>query len=215
VENPIHVMTQNGVPSEVMDAFFEGRVIADDVGCLRLEDAGGPTVVWPANYTGEVTTEGVTILDGDGNEVGQVDGSFSFGGGNIPELLGTLGFTQDDRDLAEALCPGPIPTCPRPRCVSAETPPPAGIPTPTNRFPAPRARARPHHGRGRNPPPGALPLLVAGVGLEVALPDSGIGGCLPPSVPRKVLTTGQEGTSGSPRRGRPATRREGFLYTLS
>lgn len=106
VENPIYVMTQNVVPGEVMDAFFQGPVIADSAGCLRLEDAEGPTVVWPVGYTGEVTTEGVSILDEAGTEVGQVGGSFSFGGGIIPELLGTLGFTEEDRDVAEALCPG-------------------------------------------------------------------------------------------------------------
>jgi len=105
-ESPILVMTQNGVPSEVMNAFFEGQVMADDSGCLRLEDAEGPTVVWPVGYTGEVTADGVTILNGDGQEVGPVGGLFGLGGGELPELLASLGFTQEDRDMAEAVCPG-------------------------------------------------------------------------------------------------------------
>ena len=105
-EDPIHVMTQNGVPSEVMNALFEGNVIADGAGCLRLDDAEGSTVVWPVQYTGEITSEGFAILDEDGTEVGQVGGSFSFGGGILPELLASLGFSQADRDLAEGLCPG-------------------------------------------------------------------------------------------------------------
>jgi hypothetical protein len=105
-ESPILVMTQNGVPSEVMDAFFEGQVMADDAGCLRLEHAEGPTAVWPLGYTGEVTTDGVTIMNGDGEEVGPVGGLFGLGGGELPELLASLGFTQEDRDMAEALCPG-------------------------------------------------------------------------------------------------------------
>lgn len=106
VEDPVHFMTQNGVPSEVMDAFFEGQVISDSEGCLRLADGEGPTVVWPVDFAGEVTAEGVAIRDGNGVEVGQVGGSFSLGGGEIPELLTTLGFTEEDRNLAEALCPG-------------------------------------------------------------------------------------------------------------
>ena len=105
-ESPILVMTQNAVPSEVMHAFFEGQVVADDAGCLRLEDAEGSTVVWPVGYTGEVTADGVTILNEDGAEVGPVGGLFGLGGGEIPQLLASLGFTQEDRDMAEAWCPG-------------------------------------------------------------------------------------------------------------
>jgi len=92
-ESLILVMTQNGVPSEVMHAFFDGQVIVDDAGCLRLEDADGPTAVWPVGYMGEVTTDGVTILNVDGEEVGPVDGLFGLGGGELPELLVSLGFT--------------------------------------------------------------------------------------------------------------------------
>lgn len=33
-------------------------------------------------------------------------GSFSLGGGEVPELSDTMGFTQADRDLAEDHCPG-------------------------------------------------------------------------------------------------------------
>jgi hypothetical protein len=105
-ENPVLVMTQNVVPPHVMDAHFEGVIIADGEGCLRLEDEDGPTVVWPVHYTGEVTEQGVMILDDDGNEVGPVGGMFDFGGGSIPELLASLGFTDGDRDTADALCPG-------------------------------------------------------------------------------------------------------------
>jgi|GEM_PF-1542475 len=105
-ESPVLLITQNGVPSDFMEALFEGQVMADDAGCLRLGDAEGATVVWPVGYTGDVTSDGVTILNGDGEEVGQVGGSFSIGGGEIPELLASLGFTQEDRDLADALCPG-------------------------------------------------------------------------------------------------------------
>jgi len=80
--------------------------MADDASCLRLGDAEGATGVWPVGYMGDVATDGVTILNGDGEEVGQVGGSFRIGGGEIPELLASLGFTQEDRDLAEALCAG-------------------------------------------------------------------------------------------------------------
>lgn len=85
------------------DALFEGPVIADDTGCLRWDDEEGPTVVWPFGFTGEATTEGISILDADGTEVGRVGESFSLGGGIAPELLRA---SQEDRDLAAELCPG-------------------------------------------------------------------------------------------------------------
>lgn len=53
-----------------------------------------------------MTTEGVAILDDGGAEVGQVGGMFRFGGGNIFGLLETLGFTQEDRDMAAELIAG-------------------------------------------------------------------------------------------------------------
>lgn len=100
------VMTQNVVPSEAMDAWFEGLVVADDTGCIRLEDGEGPTVVWPRDYMGEVAAEGFAILDANGTEVGKIGESFGVGGGEVPELLATLGFSEADRELAEELCPG-------------------------------------------------------------------------------------------------------------
>lgn len=104
--DPILMMTQSVVPTAVMDAYFEGLIEVDEAGCLRLDGGGGATVVWPLGYTGVATTEGVAILDTDGAGVGHVGGTFSFGGGMVPELLATLGFTQADRNLAGSLCPG-------------------------------------------------------------------------------------------------------------
>lgn len=100
------VMTR-GAPTDIgMDALFEGPVITDDAGCLRWQDEEGPTVVWPFGFTGEVTPDGISILDEDGNDVGRVGDEFSLGGGIIPNLPEPLGFSQGDRDLAGELCPG-------------------------------------------------------------------------------------------------------------
>jgi len=99
-------MTQNVVQDFVMDALFQGPVIVDDDGCLRLEDPERPTVVWPWGFTAQITDAEISIRDQEGTEVGQVGESFALGGGIVPELLDSLGFSQEDRDLATNACPG-------------------------------------------------------------------------------------------------------------
>lgn len=106
MENGVQIMTQNVLQGAVMDAKFEGTVIADDDGCLRLMESDGPTVVWLMGYTGEIGADGISILDGNGNVAGHVGGSFSFGGGSVPELHQTLGLTHEGRDPAAQTCPG-------------------------------------------------------------------------------------------------------------
>lgn len=99
-------MTQNVVQDAIMDALFQGEVVVDEAGCLRAGDASGATVVWPAGYQVENLLGEIWIRDADGDVVGQVGASFSLGGGEVPYLLESLGFSQEDRDLAETRCPG-------------------------------------------------------------------------------------------------------------
>lgn len=100
------LLTQNVVQDATMEALFEGPVVADDAGCLRLGGPDGPTAVWPQGYTAQSALADVWIRDASGTTVGQVGGSFSLGGGEVPELSDAMGFTQADRDLAEDHCPG-------------------------------------------------------------------------------------------------------------
>jgi len=99
-------MTQNVVPFEAMEALYEGSVVLDEAGCLRLGDAEGSTVIWPWGFTAQVAAEEVTIRDREGAVAGLIGEAFSLGGGVVPELLDSLGFTQEDRDLAAAACAG-------------------------------------------------------------------------------------------------------------
>lgn len=100
------LMTQNVIPTATMEALFEGRVVADEDGCLRLDSADGHTVVWPHGYGLSGGIGQVRILDRDGEPVGTVGGEFSLGGGEVTELLEAMGFTADDRARAEERCPG-------------------------------------------------------------------------------------------------------------
>lgn len=100
------LLTQNVAQGATMDALFVGPVVADDAGCLRLGGSDGPTVVWPQGYTAQSALGWVWIRDANGTAVGKVGGSFSLGGGEVPELSDAMGFTQADRDLAEDHCPG-------------------------------------------------------------------------------------------------------------
>lgn len=108
LQDAAHVvfMTQNVVPAATMDALFQGRVVADRAGCLRLDSPDPPTVVWPHGYRVRVGPDGVRILDRDGHTVGSVGKRFSLGGGEVPALADGMGFTEADRELAESRCPG-------------------------------------------------------------------------------------------------------------
>ncbi len=93
-------------PTDAMSALFEGAVIADEEGCLRLDSVDEHAVVWPNGYGFDDTGGTVRILDAEGGLVGRVGDDFDLGGGEVTSLHDGLGFTQADRDLAEEHCPG-------------------------------------------------------------------------------------------------------------
>lgn len=93
-------------PTESMSALFEGAVVADEEGCLRLDSVDRHTVVWPHGYGFDAAGGTVRILDAQGGLVGRVGEDFDLGGGEVTSLHDGLGFTQADRDLAEEHCPG-------------------------------------------------------------------------------------------------------------
>ena len=99
------VFTQNRVPDATMDALFEGTVVRDPAGCLRLASSAGATVVWPHGYTAEAGSSSVQIFDADGALVGTIGESFSIGGGEVVSLTQAMGFTDAVRRASEA-CPG-------------------------------------------------------------------------------------------------------------
>lgn len=101
-------LTQDAVPAATMDALFHGTVSMDEEGCLRLATEGdyAVTAVWPHGYGVEREDGAVIITDADGHTVGELGGSFSLAGGQVDQLLESLGFTDADRELAAARCPG-------------------------------------------------------------------------------------------------------------
>lgn len=100
------LITQNVVPAVSMDALFQGRLVLDDRGCIRLGSEDGATVVWPHGFTAERTVEGVSVRDADGALFGRVGEELSFAGGEVATLHEGMGFTEDDRNLATQHCPG-------------------------------------------------------------------------------------------------------------
>lgn len=99
-------LTQNVVPLVAMDALYEGRVVVDDEGCLRLDTPTASTVVWPRDYDVEARDDGFVVVNGEGAEVGTVGGAFSLAGGEVNELSDAMGFTSEDRARAAERCPG-------------------------------------------------------------------------------------------------------------
>jgi hypothetical protein len=89
-----------------MDALFQGRVTSDAQGCLRLETSDRHTVIWPHGYTLEARGSALLVKDGQGREVGAVDGTFRFGGGEVPSLDHVNHLSAATRTQAEQSCPG-------------------------------------------------------------------------------------------------------------
>lgn len=93
-------------PDAVMEALFQGQVVEDKGGCLRLQGPSPSTVVWPFGSTLEPRSDGDRVLDGEGNELGRIGGVFRFGGGHVPFLHEGLGFSKADVTRIQARCPG-------------------------------------------------------------------------------------------------------------
>ena len=89
-----------------MDALFQGRVVEDSSGCIRLQPPSGATVVWPKGFSLEMTAEGARVQDQNGLEVGLIGSTFRFGGGEVPFLHGGLGFQPAEVALIQSRCPG-------------------------------------------------------------------------------------------------------------
>jgi hypothetical protein len=98
-------LRQNEPAQNVMDALFQGRVLRDAQGCLRLEGAQPATVIWPYGFTLENRPGGLHVRDAAGRALGRIGGSFRFGGGFVPSD-DYAGLSDADRALAGSRCPG-------------------------------------------------------------------------------------------------------------
>lgn len=98
-------VTQNVVAEVVMDALFQGRVITDAAGCLRLDSPDPATVVWPKGFTMTESGGTLRVRDAAGREIGHIGGSFRLGGGEVQSLEG-MSMTAEERQRAATHCPG-------------------------------------------------------------------------------------------------------------
>jgi hypothetical protein len=101
-----YFLTLPVVPNAVMEALYQGRVLKDERGCLRLQQPDDATVVWPFGFTLEVRKGQEWVLDATGKDVGKISGTFRFGGGEVPFLHEGLGFTAAANAQIQAKCPG-------------------------------------------------------------------------------------------------------------
>ena len=94
-------------PATYMDALYQGAVVVDEAGCVRLDTAEGHTVIWPKDFSFEVRGGGeFRVLDAAGDVVGNLPGDFALGGGEVEVLHEGLGFSDADNTLATTHCPG-------------------------------------------------------------------------------------------------------------
>ena len=89
-----------------MDALYQGSVVEID-GCFRLGgEPVGHTVVWPPGYALVERTGKYRVVDETGYEIGQIEESFRFGGGEVPTLWAEGPVDEAIRLAALRRCPG-------------------------------------------------------------------------------------------------------------
>lgn len=99
-------ISQPQLPDAQMEALFQGAVLRDDAGCLRLQPPSHATVVWPYG-SHLVEKEGEHwVQAASGQTMGLVGGIFRFGGGVVPALNEGMGFTAAQIRTAHSRCPG-------------------------------------------------------------------------------------------------------------
>lgn len=86
-----------------MQALFEGRVVVDQAGCIRLDSPDPATVIWPHGFRLAVRDGQLLVRDSAGREIGSIGGAFRFGGGEVPELSASI---VADHAAVTARCPG-------------------------------------------------------------------------------------------------------------
>lgn len=105
LDNPDGVvfLAQNEPPAAYMEALYQGLVIRDTRGCLRVQAEDNATVIWP--YGTRLQSRGgvLFVIGGDGRELGRVGGPFRMGGGFVPITAARL--SARDRELALSRCP--------------------------------------------------------------------------------------------------------------
>lgn len=94
------------VPNAHMEALFQGQVVQDQTGCLRLSSSAGATVVWPQGF--KLQAHGVKnwVVTKSGRRLGVIGGPFRFGGGEVPLLHEGLGYSASLAEQIQARCPG-------------------------------------------------------------------------------------------------------------
>lgn len=106
-DEDIHVLTQLKDMEVYPEALYRGGLHVDGDGCIRLtEGAGQTTVLWPAGFTVDRRGDDIEVIDAQGSVAGNLEQEFEMAGGELPYLHESLGFTQEDQELAFSRCPG-------------------------------------------------------------------------------------------------------------
>lgn len=99
-------LVQETKPESVMEALYEGRVVTDDEGCIRLDFDVRHTVVWPFGFRLVERGDERIVRHEDGHDVGTLGGDFKLGGGEVPDLPERGVLPPVLRSAALERCPG-------------------------------------------------------------------------------------------------------------
>jgi hypothetical protein len=100
------LLTRNTTTGGSMEALFEGEVVRDAAGCLRLAGTDGATVVWPARFSLSGKDGDLVVKDAEGQIAGRIGESFRLSGGSVPLVEAGIDVGPIDGAAAEERCPG-------------------------------------------------------------------------------------------------------------
>ena len=106
LRSPYLFLVRSAPADAEMDALIRGRLVADSVGCLRVDGVDRHTVVWPFGASLRVNSdEDVAILDANAKVIARVGEVVQLPGGEVPELPPGM-LASEAESAARTSCPG-------------------------------------------------------------------------------------------------------------
>ena len=93
-------------PNAWPEALYQGGLLIDDEGCLRLQGwSSNPAVVWPTGYRLSSIDGRLFIRDAQGEVRARLDADFQLGGGEM-QTVDHLDLSSSSRTALATHCPG-------------------------------------------------------------------------------------------------------------
>jgi hypothetical protein len=109
VDDEVLVLTQSAGLEWFPDSFYQGSLVFDGAGCIRLDLPSGDdaSVVWPSGTTLWTRGDRRVLRDSSGRELYGEGDRLRFSGGYIAAIGEVSDYSAAQREAARERCPGP------------------------------------------------------------------------------------------------------------